>query len=324
MSNAKTGSFAFDPLAELMSATKLMSADFPKPCYVIQELIPTGLTLLVGASKMKKSWWMLDTAVNVATEQGDVLYLALEDTPRRLQDRLTKLYPGGQVPERLEIACQGRWPRLDAGGLAALEAWLKAHPDARLIIVDTLAKVRPPSKRNGNTYQEDYEVMSGLKHLADRYSVAIIVVHHLRKQCDPDDPFNQISGTTGLMGCADTAMVLQGRRNSNDAQLHVTGRDVEERTISMNWDPDQFRWTLNSGVCEAEDENVLSAVRKAMLDLLRLHGPMTMRQIVEVTGEPEGTIKSRLSRMVGNGQLVNQNGAYSLPDTRATDAHAEI
>ena len=118
------------------------------------------------------------------------------------------------------------WPRLDEGGVEVLEDWLRDHPDARLIVIDTLAKVRPRIKGQ-NIYQEDYAALEELLSLAAEHSVAIIVVHHLRKM-GADDPLDEISGSTGLSGEVDEALILKRERGRADAFLHVTGREIEE------------------------------------------------------------------------------------------------
>ncbi|GAB3630267.1 hypothetical protein GCM10027419_51240 [Pandoraea terrae] len=302
-SSPKTG--RANPLASIISAAELATREFPEQRWIVPGIIPEGLSLLAGKSKCGKSWLALQTAVDVANVGGDVLYLALEDTQHRLQDRLSQVCGDGTPPERLYLASQSNWYRLDSGGLKDIRQWLQEHSEARLIIVDTLAKVKPQGQRNGNSYGEDYAALEGLKQLADEFRVAILVVHHTRKMPDSDDPFNEISGTTGLMGCADTAMVLKRPRGSNQANLFVTGRDVEEQKMPMTWDPDLCRWE--------EAHAPLSAEHQAIIDLLRERGPLTMKEIVDAASPiSPGTTKSRLSRMVANGHIVNREGKYFI------------
>jgi Bifunctional DNA primase/polymerase, N-terminal/AAA domain/Winged helix-turn-helix DNA-binding len=313
---SRNGGASANPLARIVSAADLVQREFPEPRWIVPNVLPEGLTILAGKSKTGKSWWGLQTAADVAGQNGDVLYLALEDTQRRLQHRILQVCEGEPAPERLGLVGQGLWPRLDAGGLDPLREWLLTHRnDARLIIVDTLAKVKPKGKRNGNAYEEDYAALEGLKKLADEFGVAILVIHHLRKMPDPDDPFNEISGTTGLTGCADTIMVLKRGRNSNDAELCVTGRDVEEQRLPMTWDGDRCRWTLTIAK-QQQDES--SETGKAIIELLRSRGPMTMKEIIDAAGKPEGTIKSRLSRMVRGGRLVLRDAKYHITETGET------
>ena len=123
-----------------------------------------------------------------------------------------------------------QWPRLDQGGVQWLDRWLQGHPGARLIIIDTLAKVRPESRPNGSVYAEDYAALEGLKTMADKHHVAVLVVHHLRK-LSGEDPLDEISGTTGLTGVADNVFVMRRERGHNEAVLHVTGRDIDEQQL---------------------------------------------------------------------------------------------
>ncbi|MBL8528861.1 MAG: bifunctional DNA primase/polymerase [Burkholderiales bacterium] len=315
-SASRNGGASANPLANIVTAAELVQREFPEPRWIVPNVLPEGLTLLAGKSKTGKSWWALQTAVDVAGRDGDVLYLALEDTQRRLQDRILQVCEGESVSARLELTGQGCWPRLDAGGLGYIREWLQVHRnEARLVIVDTLAKVKPRAKRNGNAYDEDYAALEGLKALADEFGVAILIVHHLRKMPDEQDPFNEISGTTGLTGCADTIMVLKRGRKSNDAELCVTGRDVEEQRLPMTWDGDRCRWTLTIAK-QQQDES--SETGKAIIELLRSRGPMTMREIFDAAGKPQGTIKSRLSRMVRGGRLVLRDAKYHITETSET------
>jgi len=176
------------------TAAELMACEFPEPRWAVPGVIAEGLTLLAGAPKVGKSWLALGLGIAVATggkalgaldvTAGDVLYLALEDPPRRLQERLAKVLAGATAPGRLtlSIACEP----IPAGGAQRICAWLDAHPDSRLVVVDVFAKVRGAGTANGSQYEADYAAMSALKQIADRYGVAIVVVHHTRKASSED------------------------------------------------------------------------------------------------------------------------------------------
>src|SRR5262249_4313521 len=141
-------------------------------------------------------------------EQGSVLYLALEDGDRRMQSRMTKLLPtfSGKWPRKFHYAT--RWPRADQGGVEKIDKWCDENPDARLVVIDVLAKFRPPSRGKSNVYEQDYFALSKLQELATRRSITILVVHHTRK-CTSEDPVEEISGTLGLAGAADAFLVLK-------------------------------------------------------------------------------------------------------------------
>ena len=214
---------------QTVDADALLCEPLEKPRFVVDGLIPAGSTLFCGAQKIGKSWLMLKLCLCVSggkplwdmpTDEGDVLYLCLEDTFSRIQDRLFRLTD--EASGRLHFAVASC--KLSDGLIVQLEDYLKDYPDSRLIVIDTLQKVRTDSK--DNAYASDYGDISLIKDFADRHSLAVIVVHHIRKQKD-SDVFNMVSGTTGLTGSADTTFVLEKESRASDtAKLYVTGRDT--------------------------------------------------------------------------------------------------
>lgn len=214
---------------QTLDADALLYEPLEKPSFVVDGLIPTGLILFCGAQKIGKSWLMLKLCLCVSqglplwempTAQGDVLYLCLEDTFSRIQDRLFQVTD--EANGRLHFAVASC--KLTDGLIVQLEDYLKDYPKSKMIVIDTLQKVRTASK--DNAYASDYGDISLLKDFADRHSLAVIVVHHIRKQKD-SDVFNMVSGTTGLTGRADTNFVLDRENRALDAaRLYVTGRDT--------------------------------------------------------------------------------------------------
>ncbi len=223
---------------QTVGADTLLYEPLEKPSFVVGGLIPTGLTLFCGSQKIGKSWLMLKLCLCVSqgiplwdmpTQEGDVLYLCLEDTFCRIQDRLFRLTD--EASGRLHFAVAS--DKLSDGLIVQLEDYLKEYPDSRLIVIDTLQKVRTASK--DNAYASDYGDISLIKDFADRHSLAVIVVHHIRKQND-SDVFNKVSGTTGLTGSADATFVLQQEsRASNAAKLYVTGRDTPYQEFKLRF-----------------------------------------------------------------------------------------
>ena len=182
----------------IQSAADLLEREFPEPKYAINGLLSEGVTIFAGKPKLGKSWLCLGIAVAIASsglalgsvqvQQGDVLYLALEDGERRLQNRLETVLRNDTLPRRLFYATT--FPLLDEGGLEAIEEWLKAHPDARLVVIDTLKRVRPRQRASSSRlYDVDYESIAPLADLSKKYGVSILVVHHSRK-LDSDDPLD--------------------------------------------------------------------------------------------------------------------------------------
>jgi hypothetical protein len=226
-----------------------------------------------------------------------VLYLALEDTPRRMQARLRQVLNGAPTPGRLELKFD--WPRLHEGGVGALRAWLERHPDARLIVVDVLKKVRPPERANAGVYGQDYDSVQPLVDLARERGVAILVVHHTRK-AGASDVFDEISGSTGLTGAADTMLVLRRSRGRAGAELHITGRDVEERELALSWDPALGLWTVLGEAAEY----CLTEERRAIRAALRAAGQALMPwEIAKVTGKSVDSTQKLLGKMTDAGEV---------------------
>lgn len=257
---------------ETRTAQWLLENPLEQPGWVVEDLIPCGLTLFAGDPKIGKSWLGLDLALHVAsgepfwgfaTAKGTVLYLCLEDTFGRVQRRLQRL-----VDEANDnLCCVVSARRIGTGLIEQLDSFAGSHPDLRMVIVDTFQTVRTPS--NQTIYSADYEDMGALKAFADEWKIAMLVVHHTRKMGD-GDVFNTISGSNGLMGCADETMVLKLKaRGSSGATLFITGRDVKDQEFSVRFA--NCRWELVEKVSDEELEEravpeAVHAVVNFMLD----------------------------------------------------------
>jgi AAA domain len=217
------------------SAVELLNTEFPEPRWAVPGIVAEGVNLLAGAPKLGKSWMALNLAIAVASggralghvqvEQGPVLYLALEDTPRRLQSRLRMVLGDDPASDGLEF-----WTRCESipdGGADRIRTWLDNYPDARLVIIDVLTRMRGRVSDRSDRYQADYHAMAAIKTIADDYSVPFLVPHHTRK-ADAEDFLETVSGSHGLAGAADAVAVLKRSRGSADAVLKITGRDVQE------------------------------------------------------------------------------------------------
>ena len=244
---AKPTTPAGPPAIEAINAVDLANKEFAPLVQVVQDLIVEGCTLFCGASKIGKSWGMMQLAAAVSagepvwgrpTTKGAVLYMALEDSARRLQYRLGKM---GITPNE-NLNFQTQTITLAGGLVNALEGWIQAHADARLIIIDTMQKVRGPAPARANAYGIDYEFIAPLKALADKYHIAVVLVHHLNKLRDVDDPFDRISGSTGLMGAADTTILIARNRGEDTAKVTYAGRDVWGEDFEMAFE--NCRWKV--------------------------------------------------------------------------------
>lgn len=294
-----------------------MGMPFREPRWAVPELVPEGLTLLAGKPKCGKSWLVLDLALaiaagghalgNIRCEQGQVLYLALEDTLRRLQGRMKAVLQGAPAPH--DVAITTDWKRSDAGGLDDLRSWLTDHPKARLVVLDTLQKVRGTRKRDAGVYEDDYKVISELKKVADEFTVPILVVHHLNKDGGQSDPFMKVSGTAGITGSADTILILERDGADINAILHVKGRDINEAELAIQFDNEIGKW-LKLG--KAQDWRI-SEERRAILKLiLDEGGPMHPKEIAYALGKKGASIRSTLSRMAQNREITKlKDGRYA-------------
>lgn len=243
----------------LVEAETLLYEPLEKPSFVVDGLIPTGLSLFCGSQKIGKSWLMLKLCLCVSqglplwdmpTKEGDVLYLCLEDTFFRIQDRLFRLTD--EANRKLHFAVASC--KLSDGLMVQLEDYLKVYPDSRLIVIDTLQKIRTASK--DNAYANDYGDISLIKDFADRHSLSVVVVHHIRKQND-SDVFNQVSGTTGLTGSADATFVLEKETRASDtAKLFCVGRDIEYQEFTLRFRECSWELVERKGQQQLAEETV--------------------------------------------------------------------
>ena len=305
-----------------LTLMQLMAKDIPPRREAVPALIGEGVTLFVGKAKLGKSWLLYGLALalawggaalgKIAVQRCEVLLLALEDGEARLQRRFASLLRDQTPPPGVHIFTE--WPRLDAGGSAQLDVYLTEHPDIRVVFIDTLAKVRPARKRGGDLYAEDYAVGEMLKAIAERHSVAFVVVHHSRK-ASGEDFVDEVSGTTGLTGGVDAILVLRRDRGKADAVLCVSGRDVEEAEYALTWDAPLTQWTIAGN---AEDFR-RSQTRTDIFAVLDAAGtPLTPSQVAERTGQPVNTVKQRMWQMAKDGELANTVGKYVRCHNRIT------
>lgn len=301
-----------------IKASDLKAMEFPPIKYVVRGYIVEGLTILAGRPKLGKSWLCYDIANGVAggrfvlgdieCQEGDVLYLALEDNPRRLQGRMRKLMPFADWPERLTFHTE--WPRLDAGGIDRIRQWIEGAESPRLVVIDTLAKVRGARSKEESTYDGDYRALGDLQKLAGQKGVAIVLVHHVRKM-DADDPLDTVSGTTGLTGAADTVLVLN--RTSQGVTLVGRGRDIEEIDVAVSFSKESCRWTAQGPAAEVRR----SGERGAILDALQACGePMTPTEISGAAGMPCNNVRQLLFKMMKAGEVEKSGrGRYACSET---------
>lgn len=301
-----------------LSATELMDKEFEPIRWTVPGLIPEGLILLAGKPKVGKSWLALHLCHAVAfesggyalgqieVEPGKAVYYGLEDSERRLQERLKGISCGLPIPGNLFIS--NHLERLDAGGLEEIEAFLEDNLETRLVVIDTLARVKPKTRRNTDAYETDTEIMGGLQALAMRHGVTVMVVHHMRKNVkDADDVFDGVLGSTGLTGTADATVLVQRGRQSREIVMHITGRDVEEQQLSVKFDlSDRVPFNLMG----TTEEVHMSDTRKEILEYLAENGETGPKELSKALGKNYSTTKNTLWTMLKEGLISNEKGKY--------------
>lgn len=280
--------------------------------YLVDKIIPTiGLAMLGAPSKYYKSYMCIDMAICVAegmkflgfnTKKSGVLYMDMESTKRRPKTRLEQILGGSECPDNLYIiTAEQKVGRIGEGLEVQIADQLKKFPDIGFIIIDVLKKVRPSQKRGQSDYDRDYEDLGALKEFADSNNICILVIHHTRKMKDPDDPFNELAGSSGVMGVLDAALVIsKQKREDRDAKLYITGRDMPEQVLAIEFNKNTFRWE-NLGnpeavehskrVYEYKNSKIVQVVKK----LLQQNGG-------ELTISAEEIIQA--SKWIGGGALT--------------------
>ena len=300
------------------NVTELLVKDFPPVRWIVQDVLPAGVTLFAAAPKTGKSWLALDIAICVAagvptlgsrkTTQGRVLLLALEDNEPRLKNRLTAVMATRSVvPNALDYATA--WERIGLGGTSFIDDWLARHEDAALVVVDTLAKIKPDLKANKDRYAQEYAAMSELKALSDRYGISILVITHTRKQAG-EDPMDAISGSLGLSGGVDNTWVMKKARGEKQAALFVIGRDiVDEVNYGLQWDADGCVWSIEGTATEvlasSGRQEVLAAIRKAS-------APVSVEDIAAVVGKDRSTVQRTLTALLESDAIARSKAGKSF------------
>lgn len=295
-----------------MTMNELYETAYPSRPPIIDGLLYPGTYLLAGAPKVGKSFLVAQLAYHVSTGQplwdysdreGTVLYLALEDDYKRLQDRMFRMF-GVESTDKLHFATCAK--QIGSGLEEQMELFLHEHPDTRLIVIDTLQKVREISGEAYN-YATDYEIVGKLKQFADKYGICLLLVHHTRKQ-PANDKFEMISGTTGLLGCADGAFLLQKERGTSmTGTLDIVGRDQGEQKLFLIRDREHLFWNLDhveAEVCEIPPDPILEKIN-TMLDAEWAGSSTELVQLLNLNHKPNAFTRYL---NVNKGRLENEYG----------------
>lgn len=260
---------------KMYSSEYIMNTPMKPIEYCVDGLISQGLFVLAGAPKVGKSWLALDMCLSIAKGEkvlgketlcGHAVYLSLEDSLIRLQNRLYELTD--EPSDNLNFAIMVE--SISNGLPEQIEYCRKRFDDLKIVVIDTLQKVRNESE---SSYSSDYKELSVLKSLADKLGIAIVLVHHTRK-CSDGDPFNMISGSTGLSGCVDGSMVLiESKRGSRKAKLYCVGRDIENQEINVVFE--SSRWKVSDEIKNIEPDYFPFAVHDFMVTQKKFKGSAT-------------------------------------------------
>jgi hypothetical protein len=305
------------------STTAIMAVDFPPIRWIVPGYVTEGLGILAGRQKLGKTWLAIDWALAVASggvamgsvpcEQGDVLYIDLENGPRRIQARINILFPNAhQRPDLSRLEWASESPDLNKGFLDALEDWRQSVQSPRLVIVDVLQRVKPAGSPHQNSYENDYAALAGLQRWATERRIGVVCLHHTRKG-GADDPLEALSGSNGLSACADTTLLLD--RDQNGITLYVRGRDVEEKESAMSFTGGV--WDITG---EAADVRRSGERGNILVTLEDATDPMSTTELADVTGMKSGNIRRLLHSMVKAGEVRKSGrGRYIHPRNAARD-----
>ena len=295
------------------SCEEIMTTVYKPIEFVVDNLLAQGLYILAGAPKVGKSWLALDMCLSIAkgekvlgkeTSCGHVVYLSLEDSLIRLQNRLYELTD--DPSDNLHFAIMAE--SISNGLPEQIEYCRKRFDDLKIVFIDTLQMVRNESESG---YGTDYKELSVMKALADKLEITIVVVHHTRK-CADSDPFNMISGSTGLSGCVDGSMVLiESKRGSRTAKLHCVGRDIENAEINLQFDSDLKKWIVTDepSDCKSKDNIFLAALYVYLKEHIDFCGTASELMNALKSVSDETFYPNRVTRdLVQNGYTLRKYG----------------
>jgi hypothetical protein len=299
---------------QCFSWQELRSTYFKPVQWIIKDLLPEGLCVLAGRPKAGKSWLVQHLCLSVAsgrdamghfsTNKGQILSISLEDSPRRFKGRMEILSDGQTIPAGAFF--MNEFPSLP-DFVQALEEKLQSMNEPRLVVVDTLAKIRSRSKNN-DAYERDYQDIGSIQKVAGKYQVAIILVHHQRK-ADVEDDFDSVSGTAAITGAADTLWVLKRPdRSKMQGTLVISGRDISDRQYALQWEESKGTWLYTGTASDAQTSQVQQQILDAMVTI---GTPATHAEIAAVIGKSRTAIWKVFPKLLDSGLVERSAGSRS-------------
>lgn len=287
-----------------ITGTDLLAVRFPELKFLLPDILPDeGAFLFSGKPKLGKSWWAL--ALALAREQGGkflgrdvpkgkVVYLGLEDSPRRMQSRILTLQPDAKSLHGIRFFhSDDKVPRIGSG----FERFMEPHLDGvSLIVIDIFQKIRPLS-RSGNVYADDYAAMGALQEFATKFHLCVLALHHTRKEAS-EDVHDSISGSGGLAGAADGSIILSRKRGDSTAILSTTGRDMPESEHGLSFKDGVWSYSGTAEEIRASaEQNEIAAMVNG-----RSSG-MTVQMICEATDKKEPNVRKLLRKLMDSGRI---------------------
>ena len=301
------------------NTTDLMARTFAPIKWVVPGYLSEGFLVLAGRQKLGKTWLAIDMGVAVAVggaaigsimcEEGDVLYVDLENGARRIQSRIKTLFPDDRNrPDLSRLQWLTDAPLLGAGFIEELESWRISVPAPRLIVIDVLQRIKPPGSMARNAYENDYSIWAPLQSWATEHGIAVLGLHHTKKG-GAEDPLEALSGSNGLSACADTTIVLDSGQNGKT--LYVRGRDVEEKETAVIFAAGN--WTV---LGEASDVRRSSERAVIVSTLTDNREPMTPGELAAALRKQPNNIKQLLFKMAKAGEVYRVGkGRYWVDST---------
>lgn len=314
----------------LISAKKIQDMEFQPIEWIVEKLITPGLIILAGRPKSGKSWLSLNLSLSITrggialshfkAKKAAVLYFALEDNVRRLKSRMENILNAEDdkvAPTNLYFLEDDIiFPKLNDGGLDEIQKVLTEYPDIKLVIIDTLGRSRADQKRSDNNmYLCDYDLLAVLQTFALKNKIAILMVHHTKKGSE-EYVFDEISGTTGITGAADTMLLLKKVKKQN--KLYVTGRDIEESEYNVYFDRDSCTWNVTE---ETQDAINITVERGEILDLLNAEQrPMRTGEIAQRLSKEQSNVSHLLKGLKEDGLVVSPKYGFYQAASTGTDS----
>jgi predicted transcriptional regulator/Mrp family chromosome partitioning ATPase len=300
------------PGFKTIDAATILQTKYPPIPWIIPDLLPPGLTFLSGKPKVGKSWLALQLAQAILTggkffdrdvEKGKVLYLALEDNERRLQDRMNKqgwpVNPGG-VEFMLYPTFREQIGHLNSGGGKRLLKSIEAK-GFRLVIIDTFSRAIHGDQLN---VSEMTEAVGGIQQYALNKGIGLFVLDHMPKNIgDLIDPIQTVYGSVGKSAVLDTVWGLYKERGKAGAKLAISGRDVKDETLKLTFDPRGFFWNCEGNAYQFD----MTHQRQDILDALKSLGKSQLKAIAETAGQPPHHVHERLQDLCNAGLIIRSN-----------------